>query len=316
MQTFSFLPEGYGSEQERRPLPLAQVREQMAGGEILEGTVVRCDGARNLHVAYRGYRGLIPREEAILPSISGAGREIALLARVGRPVRFQITSIAVNGGGQPLLMLSRRRAQERALQWLLESCPPGTVVRGKVTHLERFGAFVDIGCGVVALLPLDRLSVSRVDHPRRRLRTGQDILALVTNVDRERQRFTLSLRELLGTWLENAGRFQAGETVTGTVRGIQPYGAFVELTPNLSGLAELREELEENERVSVFLKSIRPEAMKIKFQIIQRLGPETEPQPLPYRITDGFLERWRYAPEGAVKAAARWDAPAPTSGPT
>ncbi len=294
MQDNSFLPEGYGLTSQA-PVTLAQAREQMERGEIVEGYVTRCDEGRALHVLYGGLEGIVPRDQAVSPDISGADRDIALLSRVGRTVRAVITSISVDGGGKPLLMLSRRAAQERALFALLDTCPPGTVLRGRVTHLERYGAFVDIGCGVVALLPLDRLSVSRVDHPRRRVKVGQDILVMVLSVDRERKRFTLSMRELQGTWLENASAFRAGETVTGVVRGIKEYGAFVELTPNLSGLADLRPELQEDHRVSVYIKSIRPETMKVKLQIVEDLGAEEEPAPLRYQITDGTVTNWRYA---------------------
>ena len=210
MQDNSFLPEGYGLTSQA-PVTLAQAREQMERGEIVEGYVTRCDEGRALHVLYGGLEGIVPRDQAVSPDISGADRDIALLSRVGRTVRAVITSISVDGGGKPLLMLSRRAAQERALFALLDTCPPGTVLRGRVTHLERYGAFVDIGCGVVALLPLDRLSVSRVDHPRRRVKAGQDILVMVLSVDRERKRFTLSMRELQGTWLENASAFRAGD---------------------------------------------------------------------------------------------------------
>ena len=107
-------------------------------------------------------------------------------------------------------------------------------------HLESFGAFVDLGCGFTSLIPLENLSVSRVSHPSDRFRAGQDILAAVTGVDAASCRFYLTHKELLGTWLENAARFAPGSAVPGIVRGVKEYGIFIELTPNLSGLAEWR----------------------------------------------------------------------------
>jgi len=307
MREPNFLPEGYGRV-EQGALPLSRLLEHMERGDILEGLVTRCDERRALHIDFRGYRGIIPREQAISPEISGAERDIALLSRVGRPVRFVITSVATDGGGKPLLMLSRKRAQEQTLAWLMEHCRPGTVLPGKVTHLERFGAFVDIGCGVVALLPLDRLSVSWVNHPCRRIREGQNILVMVAAIDERAKRFTVSTRELLGTWLENAASFSPGETVTGVIRGIKDYGAFVELAPNLAGLADVRPGLQENDRVSVYIRSIRPETMKIKLHIVENLGRESAPLPLQYRITDGTVLQWRHAPESCPRSRAVWDA--------
>ena len=169
----------------------------------------------------------------------------------------------------------------------LEHLRPGSVVAAVVTHLESFGAFVDIGCGIVAMLPIEYISVSRISHPAERFRPGQKILAAVRSVDRERRRFTMTHRELLGTWMENASWFAPGETVRGVVRSVKPYGSFIELAPNLSGLADAREDLRPGDAVSVYIKSIRPERMKIKLQVIEKLPSREEPEPLRYQITDG-----------------------------
>ena len=114
----------------------------------------------------------------------------------------------------------------------------GDVIPVRITHLEPFGAFADIGCGIVSLLPIDAISVSRIDHPKERFTVGMDIRAVVRMKDENR--ITLSHRELLGTWTENAERFRVGETVAGIVRSVESYGIFVELTPNLAGLAAER----------------------------------------------------------------------------
>ena len=163
-----------------------------------------------------------------------------------------------------------------------------------MSHLERFGAFVDLGCGVTSLIPLENISVSRIPHPAARFRVGQDILAVVTAADAENCRFYLSHKELLGTWLENAAGFAPGDAVPGIVRGVRDYGVFIELTPNLSGLADWRGDLRPGERVSVYIKSIRPESRKVKLQIIQDLGPAGEPEALRYFITDGVVKNWIY----------------------
>jgi len=294
LQTKRYLPEG-SSPLSTIPLPLSAIEELIEQQEVVEGAALRCDAGHDLHVTFHGYDGIIPREEAVLPEISGSQREIAVLSRVGHTVAFVITDLDINGGGKPTLRLSRRQAQRQALDHLLAHCPPGTVVRGRITHLARFGAFVDIGCGVAALLPLEHISMARISHPGLRFTVGQRILAAVKQVDYDMKRFTLTHKELLGTWLENAAQFAPGETVTGFVRGIKDYGIFVELTPNLSGLADVKEGLQENDPVSVFIKSIRPEQRKIKLQILQKTEPLS--LPLRYFVTDGSLDPdWQYAP--------------------
>ena len=168
MRRTCYLPEGVG------PLfpdhqSLAAIREAMESQTVLEGMAVRCDSRRDLHIRFGGWEGVIPRQEAAHPAISGAERDISVLSRVGKPTCFTITDISVDGGGKPYLLLSRRRAQEQAMAWLLENALPGAVIPARVTHLASFGAFVDIGCGVISLIPLACLSVSRVSHPRDRL---------------------------------------------------------------------------------------------------------------------------------------------------
>jgi len=115
--------------------------------------------------------------------------------------------------GKPKIILSRRSAQEQTLEWLLKNAPVGTVLPARVTHLASFGAFVDLGCGVISLIPLENMSVSRIAHPSDRFQVGQDILVTVTDVDKTACRFYLSHKELLGTWLENAAAFSPGDTV-------------------------------------------------------------------------------------------------------
>ena len=278
-----YLPEGM---QGNVLYTISDIQEAQKTGAILEGTVLRCEENHDLVVSLGGLTGRIPREEAIHPLISGAGREIAVLSLVGKPVCCCVTALEADEAGRPRLTLSRRRAQAQALDWMLRNLAPGMVIACKVTHLESFGAFVDMGCGVISLLPIESLSVSRITHPGDRVRVGQHLLAVVTAVEPEKNRFHLSHRELLGT-----------------VRSLQHYGIFVELTPNLSGLADPFPQLSVGDAVSVYIKSIQPEKMKVKLQIIDRLPRPQMPEPIRYQITDGQLQRWVYSPPGCRKAA-------------
>lgn len=270
-------------------------------GEILEAITQRCGADHTLHFSLDGIAARMPREEAVAPWISGATREIAVLSRVGRPTCFVVSSLQSDAKGAPLALLSRRAAQETAMEFFLEHLEPGMVLTCRVVRLESFGAFLDIGCGVVAMLPIEHISVSRIHHSNQRFQEGQKILAAVYRIDPENRRITMSHRELLGTWMENASRFQPGETVRGIVRSIKPYGSFIELSPNLSGLADNREDLEVGDEVSVFIKNIRPERMKVKLQVIEKLPLTESIPPLAYQITDGKLDRWTYSPPGCEK---------------
>ena len=122
--------------------------------------------------------------------------------------------------------------------------------------MEPFGAFADIGCGVVSLLPIDAISVSRIDHPRERFSVGMDIRAMVRSV--ENRRITLSHKELLGTWEENAAAFAPGETVAGIVRSVEPYGIFVELAPIWRAWRNPRTALPRDSRPACLLRALCP----------------------------------------------------------
>ncbi|MEG1857702.1 MAG: S1 RNA-binding domain-containing protein, partial [Pseudoflavonifractor sp.] len=196
------------------------------------------------------------------------------------------------------------RAQTLALEHFMSVLTPGMVIPASVTHLEPFGAFVDIGCGVPSMIGIENISVSRISNPAERFAVGQKIFAAVLGVRPDLGRVILSHKELLGTWQENAAQFTMGMTVSGTVRGIKDYGAFVELAPNLSGLAELRDDLQEDDRVSVYIKAVVPERMKIKLLVIDRLPREKAPLPFRYFITEGTLTSWHYAPDCCGKPCA------------
>ena len=304
----------YPPEGLRPPVPLTfdRLRDALESGEILEAPVQRCGVDHTLYLNLGGVQARIPREEAVAPWISGAERDIAVLSRVGKPTCFTVTALEADEKGAPAALLSRRAAQEQAMEYFFGHLEPGTVLTGRVTRLESFGAFVDVGCGIVAMLPIEHISVSRISHPKDRFQDGQKILTAVWSLDREARRITLTHRELLGTWMENASRFRPGETVRGVVRTVTDYGRFIELAPNLSGLADAKERLAPGDGVSVYIKSIRPERMKIKLQVIEKLPPAPA-EPIHYQVTDGKLEHWVYSPPNYEKQAVEtvFTAPSP-----
>lgn len=220
---------------------------------ILEGIALRCDQEHHLTIQLGSMTGVMPREECAIGIREGSTRDIAILTCVGKAVSFVITGFE-NGVPQ----LSRRLAQKLTLTQLLQM-QPGDILPATVTHLEPYGAFVDIGCGFPSLIPLKSISISRIPHPNCRFHPGQEIYAVVRQVLPEQRRIHLSHKELLGTWSENVRRFLPGETVTGIVRSVMDYGIFVELTPNLTGLAEPLPGYQAGDTVSVYIKSIQPE---------------------------------------------------------
>lgn len=275
----------------------------------LEAVAALCDTDLNLHVDLCGIPGIIPKEESLYCRPGEIFKDIAVITRVGKPVCFKVTGIE-DRDGTPTAFLSRRAAQKECADEYLPSLTPGDLIRTKVTHLENFGAFVDIGCGIASLLSVDCISVSRISHPRDRLVPGMFLWNVVKSVDPETGRIFVSMRELLGTWEQNAAGFGTGQTVTGIIRSVENYGVFVELAPNLAGLAELRDDLPlEADRLigqsaAVYIKSIMPDRMKIKLVLIDVCHSEEKIQAPKYYIdaeTVRHIDAWRYSPDGSRK---------------
>ena len=296
-----YLPEGFllGAPENHEFLSSRQGLERaLERQKILEACATLCDADMCLHFDLFGTPAIMPKEEVVLTRNREEIKDIAVLTRVGKPVCFKVSGFTRNAAGETVALLSRRAAQKECLYHYIEGLIPGDIIPATVTHLESFGAFVDIGCGIVSLLSIDCISVSRISHPRARLRPGDRIHVVVKHIDPD-GRVYVSLRELLGTWEENAALFTAGQTVAGMVRSIEPYGIFVELTPNLTGLAECKEGVSVNQSAAVFIKSIIPEKMKIKLIVIDTHDTEAAPAPLRYFTdpkTTAHLDVWRYSP--------------------
>ena len=107
-------------------------------------------------------------------------------------------------------------------------------------------------------------------------------------------RVWLSHKELLGTWEENAAMFHIGETVAGVVRSVEDYGIFIELAPNLAGLAEPKENVQIGQSASVYIKALIPEKMKVKLIIVDVFNSDYSAKNFKYFIKSGHIDYWKY----------------------
>ena len=296
MIVLKFYPEGVCDALTADFKSYDEVKAAIESGDIFEGRATLCDREHNLHIDLGFAEGIIPRNEGAFGIIEGTVRDIALISRVGKRVCFRVAGFSRGDDGNRKIILSRRAVQLRCISEYTDKLQTGEIIDARVTRLEGFGAFIDIGCGVNSLIPIDMLSVSRISHPRERVHEGQMIKCALKS--REDGKLTFTLKELLGTWEENAAGFFVGETVTGIIRSVESYGVFVELAPNLAGLAELGSNYHAGQRVSVYIKSVIPERMKIKLVVVDTCAPENEKE-LKYFISSGRIKRWQYSPTGA-----------------
>lgn len=290
----NYLPEGYqqGMQSLRN---IAAVQEAMRSGKICEARALVCDSEHNLIVDLGCMKGIIPREECAIGISEGVTRDIAIISRVNKAVCFRITDVRSDEKFKPYAILSRKEVQLSCQREYIDGLICGDIIKGRITHMEPFGCFVDIGCGIVSLLPIDAISVSRISHPRDRFHIGQNIFAVVKSIA-EDGKICLSHKELLGTWEENASRFSCGETVGGIIRSVESYGVFVELTPNLAGLAEIKEAVSVGQQASVYIKNLIPNKMKIKLIVVDAFDAPSADKNFDYYIKEGHIDSFRYSP--------------------
>lgn len=276
------------------------LHEACITNETLEARALLCDKEHNLRVDLGCMYGIIPHNEGALGIDDGSVRDIALISRVNKPVMFKIIGFQKDENDREYAILSRKTVQRECMDNYISRLCPGDVITAKVTHMENFGVFLDIGAGINGLLPIDSISVSRIPHPSVRFSVGQTIRVVVKSID-EQGRITFSHKELLGTWEQNADEFAPGETVPGIVRSVESYGIFVELTPNLAGLAEYSAGISAGCHAGVYIKSMLPERMKIKLIIVDAFEAEYPTPPIKYFTELDHIDKWVYSPAECSK---------------
>ena len=265
MNTFRFVPEGWNEEVEN--LSLQKIQKYKEENKIVQGIVKSCDEKYNLHIQLGNeIEGIIPRCE-VEDIGEGLPDERLCTGKVHKYVQFRIENIENDNK----VVLSRKSVQKEALQYIKNTMQVGEQVTGIVKNIRPYGAFIEIGGGVVGLAHIEDLSVARIKTPYERLKIGQKVKVVVKSIDRYTGKINLSYKETLGTWEENAKKFSTGMKVEGIIRETEKNknGIFIELTPNLVGIAEYSEGYEYGQKVNVYIKKIDKEKKKVKLLIEQ-----------------------------------------------
>lgn len=266
MKTFKFMPEGWNNEISR--LDTENIDYYRENGTILQGLVRKCDDKYNLHIEFEnGLTGIIPRQEVegINLEENGLPKTNLCTGKVHKFVQFKIKDVEKNTA-----ILSRKEVQQEALDWVKNDLQVGEKVSGIVKNIKPYGAFIEIGGGIVGMAHIEDLSIARIKTPYERLRIGQKVEVVVKSINKENGKVILSYKETLGTWEENAEKFMQGMKAKGIVRETEKNknGIFIELTPNLVGMAEYKEGLKYGQSVDVYIKKIDKERKKVKLLIV------------------------------------------------
>ncbi len=266
MNTLKFEPEGW--ENEITKLDRSNWKSYKESNEILQGLVSNCDDNYNLYIKFEdGLVGKIPRSEieAIKTENDGLPKTNLCSGKVHKFVQFKIKDIENDE-----LILSRKEVQKEAINWIKNDLEIGQKVDGIVKNIKPYGAFIEIGGGIVGLVHIEDLSVARIKSPYERIKIGQKLEIVVKSINREQGKVILSYKEILGSWEENASKFTVGTKVKGKVRETEKNknGIFIELTPNLVGMAEYKDGLEYGQDIDVYIKKIDYDKKKVKLLIV------------------------------------------------
>ena len=158
----------------------------------------------------------------------------------GQELEFKIIEIEPS---ENRLILSHKEIvkaeHEKAAEKIFAELQPGDIVEGKVARMTNFGAFIDLG-GVDGLVHVSEISYDHVDKPSDVLSAGQDVKVKVLSVDPDRDRISLSIKQTLpGPWDDIEEKAPAGSVLTGTVKRLTSFGAFVEVFPGVEGLVHI-----------------------------------------------------------------------------
>lgn len=211
-----------------------QVEEKFKAGEVVTGEVIEVvKGGLILDI---GLRGFLPA------SLVDLRRVKDLSAYLGTEIEARVIEMDRNRNNVVLsrrVLLEEGRKNERAE--ILEKLSKGMRLKGTVSSIVDFGAFVDLG-GIDGLIHISELSWSHVNHPSEVVKVGEEVEVEVLDVDLQRERISLGLKQTTeDPWTKLVETYPVGTVVDGKVTKIVPFGAFIELGANVEGLVHISE---------------------------------------------------------------------------
>ncbi len=218
--------------------------EKIRWEKILARYVEGCIVKGTVKSAVRG--GLLVQIDDVEAFLPGSQIEVTpvkeLEPYVGQTFDFKVIKIS---NERRNLIVSRRELIEGELAEkkaeLLTSLQKGEIRKGRVKNITDFGAFVDLD-GLDGLLHITDMSWGRIKHPNELLKVGQELDVMVLDVDRDRERVSLGLKQTMpNPWDAIQDQFPVGSRVEGKVVNLAPYGAFVEIAPGIEGLVHISE---------------------------------------------------------------------------
>ena len=259
-----------------------QLEDAFKGGVPVEGVLAK--------EVKGGFEVKVGTARAFCPfSQAGFRRDEDKAAYIGQSFKFMIIEYGEGGRNvvvsrRPILDEERRKQKEVLKEQLKE----GSRVKGTVTSIQNFGAFVRVG-GIEGLLPVSELAYTRVAKVSDVLSAGQEIEVVIKKLDWENERFSFSLKDILqDPWELVAEKFPVGSFHSGTVNKLMPFGAFVSLGEGVDGLIHIsklgggkrishpKEVVKEGQQVEVKIESVDRQSRRIALALAEITRAEEE----------------------------------------
>ncbi len=223
------------AEAQRKPPNTAMIRAYRSGKPV-EGTIVEVNKG-GYEVRVGSARGFCPKSQLALES--GQAPE----SQVGQTLEFKITQL--RRGGEDVVV-SRRAITDadkiEEAKAVRATLIEGAVMQGRVAGAAEFGAFIDLGAGVMGLAHISELSHKRVAKVEEAVSVGDTVQVKILKLDEKRGRISLSIRRAVpNPWAGVSERFKIGQVYPGSVQRVTDFGAFVELAPGVEALAPASE---------------------------------------------------------------------------
>ncbi len=221
-------------EEEKINAVIDRLKEYKENKKPIE-VIVKARIRGGLRVEYEGASLFLPASHF---SMKKSPSEEELVDAIGHKIEVVVHEIHDNQQVRNSIIVSRKSILEEAFWSKLQK---GAVVEGKVSSIATFGVFVDLG-GLEGLIHISRLSQLHVEDPSKLVNKGDTIKAVVHDVDREKNRISLSRKELEESpWKGMAEKYPEDSVQKGIVRRITDFGAYVELQPGIDGLLRMPE---------------------------------------------------------------------------
>ena len=219
------------------PDPWSQVAEKYPVGTKITGKVVSLTDYGAFVEVEQGVEGLIHVSEM---SWTRKIRHPSQLLSVGEMVDAIVLNMDVE---RKRISLGMKQVEPNPWDVIEEKYPVGTTIEGKIKNITDFGSFIGIDEGIDGLVHISDMSwTKRIKHPSELYKKGQEVRAVVLNIDKENERFSLGIKQLTpDPWDEIPIKYKPGTRVTGTVTNITDFGLFIELEEGIEGLVHISE---------------------------------------------------------------------------